>query len=309
MKKNFAQLKDFYITIKTFYVILFIFMLHLSAGVLHAQTGAFLIPRQIFVGDPAVLVVPLPAAAVNEDTILEKSSIKESIFPPDPNIDFYRITLERRTSASRLMIEFTAFVSGTVELPIIEIGGEYFSGLKVTVNSIIDKSSTPLLSAPASALAMPGTAAIIYSAMAVIFFLIMLTIWFFLKGRVFLKGLIKKWKYRLLLASIRKTEKNLQKAIQKGIDKRIILDNLSDKFRDFLSALTETNCRTMTSREFEEQENGLFLSNFFRNCDELRFSGLNIRSNDILKLLDDLRTFVNMLDDKTKDKEKEVKAE
>ncbi|MCL2759749.1 MAG: hypothetical protein FWD22_06010 [Treponema sp.] len=285
-------------------------VLFLLAGVLHAQnTGAFLIPRQIYVGDQATLVLPLPASSQNSDVILTAGTF--DTLPLDPYIDFHRIILERRTSGSRLMIEFTAFAAGSLTLPVIEIGGEYFTGLAITVNSILDRRSAPVLSGSALALAMPGTALMLYGSMAMIVIFILLLIWFAFKGKTVLGELWIKWKRRRLFITLMYTERRLYRALQKGIDKRLILDKLSDEFRNFLSILTGINCRAMTAREFKtlphehlsiQENNALFLENYFLRCDELRFSGINIEAQYIINLLDDLRFFIT-----TKDKEEKEK--
>jgi hypothetical protein len=285
--------------------IFFVFFLLSSA--LYAQTSsAYLVPRQIFVGDPATLVVQLPASSQHDNIIL--TALDTNVFPQDPNIDFHRIILEKRTTGSRLMIEFTAFSPGILELPVIEIGGDYFSGLTVTVNTLLDGRSAPTLSGAATVLAMPGTALMLYGSMAVILLLITFIIWFFLKGRRLLHELRKKWKRRRLFASMRKKENRLYKLISKGIDKRIILDELSKEFREFLSVLTGKNCHSMTSGEFRSEtnnedinenmqiENRIFLANYFCRCDELRFSGAGIEKKDIIQLLDDLKKYIDVLE-------------
>jgi len=327
------------LTCISFFVILFF----LPAAILYSQqASSYLIPRRIYVGDPAVLVLPLPAAHQNSaDIIITKTDffLHANNFPSDENIDFHRIILERRTAGSRLMIEFTAFIPGVLEFPAIEIGDEYFTGLSVTVNSILDGRSDRVLSASASTLAMPGTALMLYGSMAAFILIILITIWFIVRGHVILKELQKKWKRRRLFASIKKTEKRLYKSVLKGTDKRIILDKLSEEFRNFLSLLTGYNCRSMTAREFEllpiqffmqeaETKNkqskeeiskdeaqakvvaeaaaeapdkphgyncSVSLGKFFRSCDELRFSGVNINSQDILQLLAVMRLFVNTI--------------
>jgi hypothetical protein len=297
------------------YSILLLLLFILSSVSYSQNKGAYLIPRQIYVGDPAVLILPLDSTAQdNADIVLtaySHNSAAESIFQPDVNIDIHRIILERRTVGNRLMIEFTAFVPGLIELPAIEIGEEYFTGLTVTVNSIIDNRSSPVLSGPASSLAMPGTALLLYGSTAVFIFLLLLTIWFILKGRHILRELKTKWKHYRLFASMKKMEKRLQRAVSKGGNKRIILDKLSEEFRIFLSFLTGNNCRAMTAREFEKLPpdfltaqgfNQLFLGNFFHTCDELRFSGVNARSQDILHLLADLRQFIDALEKSRKEK-------
>ena len=99
---------------KNFFILYFIIISTIS----YAQnTGAYLIPRQIFVGDPATLVLPLPPAEQNSADIVITSP--SEYLPSDPNIDFHRIILERRIVGSRLLIEFTPFVPGTLELPVI----------------------------------------------------------------------------------------------------------------------------------------------------------------------------------------------
>jgi len=280
---------------KFFVLVVFV----LTSAVTRAQDGAYLIPRRIFVGDPAVLIVPLPpSTGTAEDIIITDE------FPQDANIDFRRIILERRPSGGRLLIEFSAFTPGVLQMPVFEIGGEKFSGLSVTVNSTLSGTNTPVLSGPASSLAMPGTAFLLYGSLSIFVLLLLSTIWFLLKGRVFLRELYKKYKRRMLFSSMKKTEKRLQRALLKGADKRLILDEISLKFREFLSDFTENNCLSMTAAEFENLPsekfspsnfNFLSLGNFFRACDEHRFSGANVTSQDILRLLDDLRRFLDSL--------------
>jgi hypothetical protein len=283
--------------------LVFILLIFITC-VLHSQNrGAYLVPRIIYVGDTASFVLPLPVSSQNEDFII--NSYDSDSLPADSDIDFHRIILERRTMGSRLIIEFTPFAAGVLELPGIEIGGEYFSGFTVMVNSILDSRSAPVLSAAASALAMPGTAAMIYGSMAVIVILILFTFWFVFKGRTVLHKLRERWKRLRLFNLIHNTERRLYKAVTKGADKRNILDKLSEEFKNFLSILTGNNCRAMTAREFSglffEQENSAsFLKDFFRRCDELRFSGSEIKDQDIFSLLSELHNFINMLEDEEK---------
>jgi len=294
------------------------YFLFLVSYSLFAQNSPYLVPRQIYVGDPATLVVPLPSAAQNlPDVVLLKKDYltNKGIFPSHKDIDIYKITLERRTTGSGLLIEFSAFVPGEIELPLIEIGGEFFTGLTVKVNSLLEiESANPagkarLLSGAASVLAMPGTALMLYGSLAAIVIVILLAIWFIFKGRAVLKELREKWKRYRLYASLYNTEKRLSKALTKGVDKRIILDKLSFEFREFLSILTGKNCRSMTARDFMREFNtesyelneSAFLGEFFGRCDKLRFSGTDIDPNNIEKLLDDLRKFLEI-------KKKEEKA-
>jgi len=266
--------------------------------VLPQQNTPMLIPKVVYVGDPAVLVLPLPAAIANsEDIVL--TSLSPNI-PKDEDIDFHRIILERRVTGSRLLIEFTAFVPGYIKLPVIEIGGEQFSGLYITINSVIDSRKTLELSGYASSLVMPGTALILYGALTVFALFLLLLIWFILRGRALVRIWIEKWKRLRLFTFIRNMERNLQKALLKGGDKRVILDKISDTFREFLSVLTYINCRSMTAREFVRLpekiiHNSAFLKDFFNRCDRLRFSGEDVNMRDISGLLVDLRHYIQKL--------------
>jgi len=261
-------------------------------------SGAMLIPKVVYVGDSAIFVLPLPATIINsEDIIL--TSLSPNI-PKDDNIDFNRVILERRVTGSRLLIEFTAYIPGYLKFPAIEIGGESFTGLSVTISSVIDSRRSLELSGYASSLAMPGTAMILYGALASVIFIILLILWFVFKGRAFVKIWLEKWKRIRLFTFMRNMERRLQKALLRGGDMRVILDKLSDTVRDFLSVLTNTNCRSMTAREFNnlpEQliQNGGFLGDFFRRCDKFRFSGGEVTLRDISGLLNDLRRYTDLL--------------
>jgi len=264
----------------------------------HSGIASILIPGVVYVGDTAVIVLPLPASIKNSDDVI-LTSLSPNI-PKDDDIDFHRIILERRITGSRLLIEFTAFVPGDLKLPDIEIGGEYFTGLSVTINSVIDTRKSLELSGYASSLSMPGTAIILYGAMAAVVLFILLLLWFIIKGRTLLKLWVEKWKRRRLFTFIKNTEKRLQKILLKGGNKRSVLDKVSDMFRDFLSVLTNSNCHTMTAREFaglpeDIIQNGVFLGDFFRRCDKYRFSGEDVSIRDISWLLDDLRNYVDKL--------------
>ena len=305
---------------------------------LHAQNSPYLVPRQIYVGDPATLVVPLPPAAHNVPDIVltmrdllsnenfyypnerEKLSNEtnkaindtakisnergklsnESIKASNSSLEINKVTYERRTAGSRLLIEFTAFSPGIIELPYIEIGGEFFSGFTVKVNSLLEAEAADptgkarLLSGAAAVLAMPGTALMLYGSLTFIIAVILLAIWFIFKGRAVFKKLREKWKRYRLFAGMYSAEKRLTRALAKGVDKRIILDKISFEFREFLSILTGKNCRSMTAREFMREFNeSAFLGEFFGICDKLRFSGTDIDPDSIEKLLSDLKGFLD----------------
>ena len=283
--------------VKLFVLMLTLFVLTAAASYAQnhpaAQQTAYVIPHIVYVGDPAVLIFPLRGGPETGSLVLPADS---PYFPQDINIDFHRVVLERGASAGRLLIEFTAFAPGYHELPAVEIGGERFTGLSVTIASVIDSRSAPALSGPASSLAMPGTALMLYGTIAALVFALLLALWFVLKGRRYLQRWSQKFKRWQLFVSMRGMEKRLQRAMLRGENKRAILDVLSDKFRKFLTFFTGNNCRAMTAREFEtmnENDSG-FLGDFFRRCDKFRFSGEDIDQEDIFRLLADLRYYLEM---------------
>ena len=276
----------------------------------NTQTGAYLVPKIIYVGDIAALILPLPRLGSSEasDIVLVPNSPG---FPADPDIDFHKIILERRPTGSTLVLEFSAFQPGLLHFPPIEIGGEIFMGLSAEIRSVIEESGSDLeLSPPALPLAIPGTAGLIYGTMITLAVLLLIGLWFLFKGRAFLRVYILKWKRRRMLVLMKYTGRRLHRALLRDGKSREILDILSGEFRNFLSLFSGENCRAMTAREFDlrpgflktasedssvQQPNG-FLGNFFRRCDELRFSGSFAKNNDVLVMLADLQLFLDELD-------------
>jgi hypothetical protein len=113
-------------------------------------------------------------------------------------------------------------------------------------------------------------------------------------GRKRLKDWLTAWKRRLLLVSMRGTEKRLYKALMKGAPQREILDILSMEFRGFLAHFTGENYQAMTAGEIGRLEagNSAFLGGFFGRCDRIRFSGGAINRDETFALLGDVRRFL-----------------
>jgi hypothetical protein len=258
-----------------------------------------MIPPKVYVGDRASLIVPLTDFSGGD------IELPASAFPVGEYIDFHRIATERRPGGSRLVIEFSAFAPGFLEVPLFEISGQTFSGLKIEILSILgNDASDTILSGPASSLAIPGTGVLIYGTLSIIITLMILSLWVLLRGRKLIKGLLAVWRRKRLIATMRRIEKNLRKAMTKDADLREILNKLSTEFRSFFSFLTGENCRAMTAREIgrlmsrftpkpvQHFYGGPFLENFFSRCDGFRFSGGKINDNETLLLLDDLRSYL-----------------
>ena len=289
-------------------------------------TVAQTVPRTIFVGDRAVLIVPVTGFPGQGDTELSPEQI-----PYSSDMDIHRIAIERRPGGSRLAVEFAAFAPGVLELPPIEIAGEVFAGLTVEISSVLGPSEPPILAPPALPLAVPGTALLVYGTIAGLVLALLVVSMVSLKGQLWLKGLLATWKRRRMLGAMLGAERRLRKALAKGVAPREILDALSGEFRGFLSGFTGENCLAMTAPEiaglgfpgipgFQSSgspeapripgspeipgtsripgsqstgsPDGEFLGRFFDRCDGIRFSGQAIGGDEALEIIDDLRGFL-----------------
>jgi hypothetical protein len=255
------------------------------------NAGVFMVPSRVYVGDRASLILPLPGFAVTED------SETASAVSPSSDIVIHRALLERRPVGSRLTVEFTAYAPGILELPSIVIAGEVFSGLTIEISSVLEHdASGRVLSDPAPPLAIPGTSLLVYGTIISILFFLSLAFWILLWGRKSIKGWLAAWERRRLLNGMRGVEKRLRRTMARNDDTyRNILDALSREFRSFLSHFTGEHCRAMTAVEFANSEiqiNREFLKDFFKRCDGIRFGGCEIKKDDALSMLDDLKEFL-----------------
>ena len=259
--------------------------------------GAHTIPHAVFVGDRATLIVPLAGFPGQGDVEVPPGQL-----PYSPDIDIHRVALERRPGGSRLAVEFAAFAPGVLELPPIEVAGETFAGLTVTIGSVLAPSEIPILSPPAPPLAVPGTALLVYGTIAAIVASLLLVSLISFRGHVWVMVWLAAWRRRRMLSAMLGAERRLRKALAKGADPREVLDALSGEFRGFLAGLTGENCRTMTASEIgrlvgcphlqDDAPGGEFLGSFFDRCDGARFSGRAIGGDETLAIIDDLRGFL-----------------
>ena len=265
------------------------------------RDGAYMIPPRVFVGDRATFVLPLPGFIVQASEELGRERI-----PSSPDMDIYRIALERRPGGNRLVVEFTAYAPGTLTLPTISIAGEVFSGLRVQVSSMLEPGeSGKVLSGPADPMAIPGTSLLIYGTISASVVVLLLGLWAVLWGRRQMKDWLQTWKRRRLLLSMLRIERHLRRNLAKGAGRREILDRLSSEFRSFLSYFSGKSCRAMTATEFIYTEffeeypdapGGTFLGGFFGRCDGVRFSRGDIDDEAALALLADVKLFLKTLD-------------
>jgi hypothetical protein len=278
-----------------------------AAGADDRSRVPYLIPRTVYVGDRAALVVPLAGENAAAERVI---ALDPRAFPPATDIELHRAQLEYRSSGSRLVVEFSAYAPGTLELPPIEIGGKRFAGLRVTISSVIGSGENgAVLAGPAPPLAVPGASFLIYGTMGAFVLFALFALWAGLWGRRRMAGWITRWKRGRLVVSMWGIEKRLRKNAAKEGSRRDLLNLLSVEFRGFLTFFTGENCRAMTAAEIGNMpaelfapENGAapelsggFLEAFFRRCDELRFNGSDIVTEDVLAMLDDLRRFLKTL--------------
>jgi hypothetical protein len=253
-------------------------------------SGAYMVPSKVYVGDRATLVLPLSGVAAD-------ASVNSTLLS-SPDIIIHHAAIERRPGGNFLTVEFSAYTPGSLELPPLEIAGEFFGGIKIEISSILSADeSAMVLSGPALPLAIPGTSLLIYGSMSAVIALTLLAIGGLFWGRKRLKGWLETWRRRRLIASMMGTEKRLRRALARGAVRREILDILSTEFRGFLACFTGENCRAMTAAEIAclASMDGEFLGGFFSHCDAIRFSGGGINGEQTLAMLGDLRRFLTGL--------------
>jgi hypothetical protein len=275
-----------------------------SAG---AQEGdaPYLLPRIIFVGDQGRLVYPLgpqfPAENPSADNLVLDSPEQ---LPRSPDVVITRVELDTRGPGARLLVDFKAYVPGRVELPPIKAASHTFTGLEVTVTSIL-RSGTAL-SGPAAPLVVPGTMLLIYGVVFGILALGLLAVLGGLWGRRRFGRALERRRRRRLIRTMGRGLKRLRAALIKGAcGNEEVLAFFSSEFRKFLSFFAGTDCRAMAPGEFlpvslfpEEEParfSGRFLCDLFRRCDVLRFSGNGISRGDVIDLVETAGGFVDAL--------------
>jgi hypothetical protein len=290
---------------------------------------AYQIPQTVFVGDRGRLVYPLESAG--ETVVLDNPSQ----LPQAEDLVISRIALE----GTRLLIDFQAYVPGTITLPPIRIGSRTYTDLKLHITSILDSGEGLVLAGPAPPLTAPGTGIVIYGT---VFALILIglsavfgTVWAGCHLRD-LREWFRRRRIRIMGRFLRRLRSGLEKN-KTGEEEALSL--LSGEFRNFLSFFTEMNCRAMVPGEFlrlspsfpgggefadlarrarlprgssevsPPGDPGVFLCGLFRRCDTLRFSGAGVDHAAALALVDEARFFILLLDRYKKARPGELREE
>jgi hypothetical protein len=270
----------------------------------------YIIPQTIFVGDKGRLVFPFPLGSAFAG--IEGAVIQGAGLPRSADLVISRVELERRGAAARLLVDFQAYVPGLIVLPPIEIASHIFTGLEVNISSILSvERQGMVLSGPAEPLAAPGTAVMIYGTILGILLLLLSLALGGFWGKTRLSSLAERIRRRHVIRVMGRSLKRLRNAGTDKPDKnREPLETLSREFRTFLGILTGTNCRAMVPREFltlPELGTGYglspsALSELFRHCDTLRFSGGDVGREAVFNLLEEFRELTGLLDAAEKDR-------
>jgi hypothetical protein len=266
--------------------------------------GSYLIPQTVFVGDKGRLALPVsPILAGARRAVVERPEA----LPQLRDLRITRVELENRGEGPRLLVDFTAFVPGIIELPPIEIASLSFTGLKVTVASILEaEGDSRVLSAPEPPLAVPGAAALIYgTVLALILLCILLALGGF-RGLPALRRRLRGFRRRRLIRSMGRIIRQMRNRLGKGPPggEGEVLSRLSGELRVFLGFFLGMNCRAMVPGEFRallpggqgSPLSGLFLGDLFQRCDTLRFSGGEIPAEEALSVLEEAGAFTEALD-------------
>ncbi len=270
------------------------------------REGIYTIPQTIYVGDHGRLVLPLGAVYAEIDSL----SISETrLLPQSADIVINRAEIDTKTGVPRLLVDFQAYAPGVMEFPPLNIGGYEFSGLTVTVASILEAEGDRVLSEAAPSMNVPGTLAFVYGSIIGIVFCLLIVLVFYFKGIPRLKkmGILRRRRHTLRI--LRRSLNTMRTSVAKNnVSCSDALSKVSQSFRKFLSFFIEMNCFTMVPKEFlllpkMIRQSGLkggeiyiikhveILYRIFKCCDELRFSGNVLERENVLKVLDTINRF------------------
>jgi hypothetical protein len=297
-----------------------LFLALCPAGGIQAQEGSWpegglsQVPRQLFVGDRGRLTLNLgslfPEAA---PFIIDDPRL----FPQSPELRIRRLEFDARRG--QILIDFTAFAPGELELPPIslpQLPGFSLEGCRVNAASVLalegalSSQAVLVLSGPAPPLAAPGTALLIYGSASLMILVLLLLLGAGIWGRPWLGKLLETRRQRRIIRSMERIGKGLRERIPRD-SCREILTKLSVEFRAFLGYFFDGenggNCRAMTAEEFGslpplfspaegDPVSPASLGNFFRRLDRFRFSGETAGGGEISALLDQMEGILGAID-------------
>jgi hypothetical protein len=229
--------------------------------------GAFLVPQTVFVGDEGRLVLPLTGMP---STDLANIVITEHL-PFNENIMVKRVEIDVR--AKQLLLDFTAFRPGIVEIPPI-IEGLDLPPLKVEIASILEREGYSItLSPPEKPLAAPGTFALISGGAAACIALAAAVVFAVRYGPKHFHLLFEKVRVRLLIYKTKRAILRTQTALAGGrIGIKEGVTRVGEVFKAFLSALYRKDYASYAAEDFLAEAAGDAAYRIFAACDTIRFS-------------------------------------
>ena len=266
----------------------------------------YLLPQTIYAGDRGRLVVSLGSAFIDARAFVLETRDELLVINNHAANDLVinRIELERRGSNIRLLVDFIPYAPGVFVLPPVAIpSGDSDSlmlgGIEFTVASILTSGSMTL-SRPAPPLAVPGTGLMVYGGLGGLFLFLILGIILIFRLHQIINPLRKRWKQKRFLTSLEQKIRLLRDS-GAGIEQQgrnELFSNLAGEFREFLSFITGFDCCVLTPYEFTSLSVAIpgapgqdFFYALFKRWDKLRFSGIPIKREDILEIMDKLDLF------------------
>jgi hypothetical protein len=258
------------------------------------------IPQIIYIGDKGRLVYPLDGFFSNQ----ENGALPHDDIETDSDIIISSIEINN----GRLVIDFQAFRTGMIPLPIIVISGEPISGLEVYVSSLLDSADNVTVLSPAALpISAPGTLWIIVSIIFIIILIFISAFLFLFRGGNFFTAITLKIKKIRIIRKTQKAIKKLKLNLEKeNTDARTALSGISNELRFFLDNFFNMDCRSMVPLEFlnlifpdhsglAEKYTAKFFSQFFENCDRLRFSGGLVTAETVLGIILEVETLTTSI--------------
>ena len=293
-----------------------------------ASAGQVLVPQTVYVGDRARLIVPVDGAAmIGAAVVLD---VAERL-PRSKDATVLRVELQHAEGGWRVLVDFTAYASGRVELPRIEVGGIVLTGLSVTIASILEtEGGSAELSPPAGPLSAPGTTLLVYGSAFALVTLALVITFLFLRGPALIREALERRRRGLVARSMRRVISRLAENAP-TLEGAEFLSILFPELRSYLSYRTGVNCLTLTPREFPaameagpqvttgrgtsyvhlETSDGAFLERLFRWGDEVRFGGaaasrsaLNTALEEVVALVEKVEALLELASVKRRDAQK-----
>jgi hypothetical protein len=270
------------------------------------------IPQVIYVGDYGKLVWPLnklssmPAnvkitvmdgSHFNEDSSIQTAEDAPDAVKNNPDIVIHSAHLD--SAGKNLVIEFQAYRTGIIKLPVIFLGDEKIEGLEVQISSLIDSGTGAMaLAPPAMPLSAPGTFWIIATVVLSVIIVLLAAFIFWKKGIYFFSNFNKNIRSFLLIRKILFTVNKIQKYLLKEkITAPCAAASLSFELRNFFSNFWNIPCVSMAPEEFltvtipdESKKQDMF--SFFKKSDSLRFSGEAITLSAAQEIIQDARNIL-----------------